>query len=352
MNALRGAGVLVLFAISLLAHGDVAASNPCAGAEPALESVAAALDQGRWDDAERLLQPLVASHPECGRVTIGLARLDAARGDPAEAERLFSRALTQAPDDAAVHALFARFQLSRGLAAQAAYLTSQALTLDPDCVDALVIQGQLLGRRGLHGESRAAFERALVLEPNSADAHYELGLWFFHINQFEEAARHFDSAVALGPQRARSLDYLAFSLEMLGEPEAAERNYRAALEANREPFFDPTLDFNFGRFLLKQGRLEESLVHIERAIELFPKRRGPRYERAKLYLARGDFQAALEDAERALALGKPGDMVLDLQVYYLLTTISTRLGNTALAEKYAELAREAEIPEHIKDRQR
>ena len=45
-------------------------------------------------------------------------------------------------------------------------------------------------------------------------------------------------------------------------------------------------------------------------------------------------------------------MVLDLQVYYLLTTISTRLGNTALAEKYAELAREAEIPEHIKDRQR
>ena len=45
---------------------------------------------------------------------------------------------------------------------------------------------------------------------------------------------------------------------VLGEGERAERTYRQALEANSGPFFDPTLEYNFGRFLLKQGRLEES----------------------------------------------------------------------------------------------
>jgi Tfp pilus assembly protein PilF len=352
VNALRRTLVIVSVFGTFLPHSFAAAETSCAGAEATLAPVAAALDEGRWDDAERLLQTLVTSHPDCGRVTVGLARLLAARGDPTEAERLFSRALTQAPDDADIHALFARFQLSRGLVRQAWYLISQALTLDSDCVDALVLQGQLLRERGLHGESRAALEKALTLDPNNADAHYELGVWFFRINQFEQAAHCFESAVALGPQRARSLDYLAFSLEMLGKPEAAERNYRAAIEANSEPFFDPTLDFNFGRFLLKQGRLDESLVHIDRAIELFPNRRGPRYERAKLHLARGDLEAARKDAEHALALGRPGDMVLDLQVYYLLTTICTRLGESEAARKYAELARTAEIPEHAEDLRR
>jgi tetratricopeptide (TPR) repeat protein len=350
VSVFRGAVILALVAGSILAREGLAASNPsCGGAQLVLESVGAALDEGRFDDADRLLQPLVTSHPDCGRVTVGRARLLAVRGDAAEAERLFSRALTQAPDDADVHALFARFQLSRGLVRQAANLIAQALALDPDCVDALVLKGQLQRERGLPRESRAALERALVLDPNNADAHYEIGVWFFRINQFEQAKRHFESAVALGPQRARSLDYLAFSLEMLGEPEAAESNYRAAIEANSKPFFDPTLDFNFGRFLLKQGRLEEGLTHIDRAIELFPNRRGPRYERAKLHLARGDLQAARKDAERALALGRPGDMVLDLQVYYLLTTIYTRLGDSELARQYAELARTAEIPEHAED---
>lgn len=352
MNAIRSATVLVFLGTSALLSGEVAAADPCGGAEPALESISEALDDGRWVDAEQFLQPLESANPECAEVVVSLARLRAAQDNSAEAERLFSRALILAPDDAVVHALFARFQLSQGLVRQAGHLVSQALSLDPDCADALVLQGQFLRERGFPGESRAVLEKALALDPDNSEAHYELGVWFFRVNLFEQASRHFEAAVALGPQRARSLDYLAFSQEMLGEPEAAERNYRAAIEMNKRPFFDSTLDFNFGRFLLKQGRLDEALTHIDRAIELFPNRRGPRYERAKLCLAQGNYEAARDDAERALALGRPGDMVLDLQVYYLLTTIYSRLGEEELVEKYAELARTTVIPEQAEDLRR
>ena len=274
------------------------------------------------------------------------------KGDPADVERLFSRALILSPDDAVAHALFARFQLSRGLRSQAAYLTAQALAIDPDCPEALVVRGQILGERGLFGESRAVLERAVALDPTCFEAQHELGVWFFRINLFEQAARRFELAVALRPQRTRSLDYLALCLEMLGDGERAEWAYREALVANAGPFFDPTLDYNYGRFLLKQGRLEESLVYINRAVELFPLRRGPRYQRAKLHLAQGDFESAREDAERALALGKSGDLVLDVQVYYLLATIYSRLGESELAKNYAELARTTEIPDQAEDLRR
>ena len=324
----------------------------CEGAEINLKVVKEALEQGQWSKAEEFLQPLGRSHPGCSEVVLSMARLRAAQEDLAEAERLFSRALMLAPDDAVAHAFFARFQLSRSLLPQAAHLTAQALVIDPDCTEALVVRGKILGLRGLFGESRVELEKAVALDPASFEAHYEIGVWFYRVNLFEQAARHFESAVALRPQNTRSLDYLAVSLEMLGEGERAETVYRRALEANSGPFFDPTLDFNFGRFLLKQGRLEESLVHIDRAIALFPERRGPRYQRAKLRLAQGDYAAARQDAERALALGKPDDIVLDLQVYYLLSTIYSRLGEAELAKKYAELARTTEIPEQVEDRRR
>lgn len=352
MSGFRGAVIFVCLTCSILFRGDVAASTACAGIEPTLGSIATALDEGRWDDAEQLLQPLEMSHPKCSRVTVGVARLRAAHGNPAEAERLFSQALMLAPDDAVLHALFARFQLSRGLLSQAQHLTAQSLAIDPECADALVVQGQIMGQRGLLGEARAALERAVALEPRSAEAHYALGVFFFRINLFNDAARHFESAVALGPKRPQLLDYLGFSFEMLGEVERAERAYRDALQANSGPFFDPSVYLNFGRFLLKQGRFEESLPLINRAVELHPQRRGPRYQRAKWHLAQGDSGSAREDAERALALGAPGDLVLDVQVYYLLSKIYTRLGEMELAREYSELARTTEIPDHANDRRR
>jgi tetratricopeptide (TPR) repeat protein len=354
VSALPKAAALLVLSGLVLSLGEVAASDPCDGTEGSLASIAKALDEGRWSDAEAFLYPLDPSHSDCVGVVHGLARLRAAQGDPEGAERLYSRALTLAPEDAASYAIFARFQLSRGLMPQAAFLTSQALSIDPDCPEALVIQGKIMGERGNYGDARAVLEKAVALAPDNPDAQHELGVWFYRVNLFDRAARQFETAISLNPFRTRSLDYLAICLEVLGEAEPAERYYRQALRLQEKggPFLDPTLDYNFGRFLLKQGRLEESLVHLDRAVELFPKRRGPRYQRAKLYLVRGDYESARQDAEHALALGKPGDVVLDLQVHFLLTKIYTMLGQDELAEKHAELARTTEIPEHADDLRR
>ena len=350
-DARRLAAITLLLGAGLL-RGDVEATPPCAGAEPALEFAGAAFDTGKWGDAERRLQSLSASHPDCGKVALGLARLRAAQDDPAEAERLFARATTLAPDDAVIHARFAEFQLSRGLHPQAEYLTSQALALDPDCPEALVVKGQILSRTGQIQEARRVLEKAADLDPANAEVHYQLGVWFFRVHRFDKAVPRFEEAVTLHPLQASAHDYLALSLEMLGEAERADRAYRNALEANEGPFFDPSLDSNYGRFLLKQGRLEECRAHLDRAVVLLPDRRGPRYERAKLHLALEDYEAARKDAVRALNIRDPSGRVLDLQVYFLLATVYARLGEMELAQKYAELSRTTQIPDQIEDGRR
>jgi tetratricopeptide (TPR) repeat protein len=318
--------------------------GPCAGAEAAVRSAAEALDKGEWAEAERHLQPVAESHAECSPVVLGLARLRAARGDLAEAEALFTRATALAPDEALGHALFAEYWLSRGQRARADYQSSVALSLDPDCPEALVASARVSIAKGRPQEAFPALVKAARLDPASAEAHYQLGVFLSQRKLYAQAAGEFEQVVALRPRDARAYDYLALSLEAVGAAERAEDAYRSGLKVNEGPFFDSFIDRNYGRFLLKERRLEESRIHLDRAVALLPNSRAVYYERAKLNLALERYAAAREDAERARSLRDPSGLVLDLQVYYLLATIYRRLGDTDLAEKYAELARTTPIP--------
>ena len=349
-DARRRAVVASLLGVCLHGGGLGAASpdsqDHCEGAAPALRQAAEALDKGQWAEAEGHLRPLQEFHASCGGVALGLARLRAARGDASEAERLFGRATSLTPGDALSHALFARYWLSRGQLARADYESSLALSLDRDCPEALVVGAQISGLRGRPLEAYQALEKAARLSPSSAEAQYQLGVLLFRRKLHAEAVLKLEKAVALRPTDARALDYLALGFEALGEAEPADEAYRRALRVNDDgPFFDSFLDYNYGRFLLKERRLEESRSHLDRAIVHLPRSRGARYERGKLNLTLGQYQAAREDAERALSLRDPGGSVLDLQVYYLLAAVYARLGETDLARKYADLSRTTKVPD-------
>ena len=235
--------------------------------------------------------------------------------------------------------------VDRGEVAKADYLSSLALALNPECPEALVIQGRILSLRGKPREGREALEKAIRLAPENAEARYQLGVWLYRRQMYPDAVGQFEKVVARRPLDARAHDYLALNLEGMGEAERAELAYRSALKANEGPFADPFLDYYYGRFLLKQNRLEESRLHLDRAVALHPDERTVHYERGKLNMALKEYGAARKDAERALSLRDPAGLVLDLQVYYLLATVYTRLGESELARKYAELSRTTSIPD-------
>jgi tetratricopeptide (TPR) repeat protein len=294
--------------------------------------------------------PLQTSHAECGEVVLGLARLHAARKDALTAQQLFSRAIELVPQDPRSHYYFAQFCYSQGEYRRADYYTDRALSLDGGYPDALVLKGQILAMQGQTAAAQELLEKACELDPAHAEAHYQLGVLFDSRKLHREAVQQFEKALALRPHDPRACDYLALNLESLGEPKRAEVAYRRGLQVNEGPLFDHFLDYNYGRFLLKENRPVESKVHLDRALRLAPETRAVYYEHGKLNLRLQRYQEARLDAERALSLPDPSGFVLDLQVYYLLATVYSRLGENELARKYTELCRRTGIP--IKARER
>lgn len=234
--------------------------------------------------------------------------------------------------------------LERGDVAGAERAFSSIQTSHPDCLEALLGLARVKAVKGEASQTEELLVKACKLAPENPQPHFELGSFYDRRQQSGKAAEQFEQVVKLSPDNPRAYDYLALSLEPLGQFERAEWAYRKGLEVNRGPLFDAFLDYNYGRFLMKLNRLDEAERHLARAVELAPNTRAVHYERAKLYEKQGNYEQARAEAEKALELSDPSAVILDLQVYYQLARIYTRLGEKELAAKYTKLAQESKVP--------
>jgi tetratricopeptide (TPR) repeat protein len=286
-----------------------------------------------------------ASYLGCPGVLLATARIAAAKGDAQAAERQFGDYLKIAPEDPLGYAYFARLLVDEGEYSQADAMSAAALEKGPHQPTALAIRGQLLAMKGDRQRGEEMLKEACMLDPEDEESHFQLGALYDRAKLPGDAVVYFKKAVTLDPADVRAWDYLALDLEPLGEVDGAATAYKRALEVNREgPRFDAFLDYNYGRFLAKQGDLKTSKLHLDRAVELLPTMRASWYERAKLDLRLKDYQLARKDAEMAASLADPDHIIIDLQLYSILEQVYRRLGETELANKYAELGRDTLPP--------
>lgn len=294
----------------LLFCGGALWGQECGGVAVRLQPVEKALDQRDLTSAEVALIGIPDAERQCPAAILVAARLLIAQRRYPQADTLSESAAARYPADANI----------------------------------LALRGQLLTMKGATQAGREFLERALRIDPKNAEAHFHLGTQYDRTKQYSEAVAHFRRSVEANPRNPRAWDYLGLNLEPLGDVARAEEAFRKGLEVNIGARFDYFLDFNYGRLLLKLNRLPESKMHLDRAAELVPQSRAVRYERAKLNFRLRQFEAARQDAEAARELADPAGAVIDLQIYGLLEQIYTRLGNTAMAQKYAELSRTTPVP--------
>jgi tetratricopeptide (TPR) repeat protein len=330
---------------------SLAIARPCDGAQAQLTTISLKLSHGDFQDAGRLFAPLADSYPNCPALLLAQARLRAMANDSGEADDLFVRYTIMQPDDASGYGYYARFLLSRRQYQRADMVASLALQKGPSNAIALAVSGQILAMKGRVKEGLDMLAQACHLDPDDAESQFQMGSLYDRLKRPADAAQHFQKAVDLNPRDARAWDYLALSLEPLGEINRAESAYKKAVEVDQPgPFFDAFLDYNYGRFLMKRGDLPASKAHLDRAVELVPEVRAVWYERAKLNLRMRNYLEGRGDAEKAAALADPAGIIIDLQIYALLEEIYRRMGETALANKYAELSRDTPPPIRKSDR--
>jgi tetratricopeptide (TPR) repeat protein len=209
----------------------------------------------------------------------------------------------------------------------------------------MAVQGQILDMKKHSREGVELLEKAVYLAPDDEEARFDLGSIEDRLKHPQKAVKYFTDALAINASDARAWDYLALDLEPLGEIDRAQRAYAHALAVNRPgSYFDAFLPYNYGRFLLKLNQLSASKEQLDQAVLLTPQARAVWYERARLDVRMGNLQQARSDAERAVSLEDPQGIIADLQVYILLEQIYSRVGETELARKYAELGRVTPSP--------
>jgi tetratricopeptide (TPR) repeat protein len=320
-------------------------AGPCTGIEAELVRVSRELTLGATDVAEGRLRPIASSHPECPEVLLAQARIEQARGNAQQAADLYIRYTDLEPDNSRGFAYFGGFFLEQRDYMKADALSAAAVEKNPSDPAALALRGQILVMKGQSGEGKTLLEKACQLDPDDPEAQFQLGAIYDRAKSAPDAVKHFRKAADLSPHDARAWDYLALNLEPIGDLDGAEQAYRKGLQVNQPGrYYDAFLDYNYGRFLAKRDDLAASKQHIDRAVELAPKVRAVWFERAKLNLRLKNYQQARTDAEKAASCDDPAKVIIDLQIYALLAQVYGRLGETALAKKYAELSRETAPP--------
>jgi len=333
----KGAFLAAVLFFVVCATAKRAGAAACEGAEARFAESRRALDQLDLARSEQILSAVRGSHPDCGRLLLLEGELQAAQGEAQAARRTLSEYVKRFPGAAEGYAALGGLLIQAGEYREADRLSAKALKLGLDSPEALTLRGRILTLKGELDEAERLLQQASRLAPEDPEPAFHLGTLYDRQQAHRKAAEQFRKVLEIRPADPRAWDYLALNLEPLGRIEEAEEAYKKGLQVNRGPLFDGFLDYNYGRFLMKQNRLKEAKRHLDRAVELAPRTRAVRFERAKLNMKLDRYAEARKDAERALSLPDPGKVILDNQVHYLLATIYTRLGEQEQAQKYIEL---------------
>lgn len=204
---------------------------------------------------------------------------------------------------------------------------------DKDIHDALLLTGLVCLQRGAHEESLEAYRRALLKQPKSPEAHNSMGYALANLYRYEQALRCFQDALKLDPknegalvnsakvyqeqgQYKKALDLLervlsrdpesflgrrvrAYVLLDMNRISAAHRDLEWTLERSPHDHFSM---FKFSVVLHHQGRQDEALEWLEKAIKIHDRNPDYHYNRAIFYRLKKNLKQAMASVDTCLKL--------------------------------------------------
>ncbi|MGC2403934.1 MAG: tetratricopeptide repeat protein [Acidobacteriaceae bacterium] len=151
--------------------------------------------------------------------------------------------------------------------------------------------------------ARPVLESLAAHDNKSAVYPYWLGRLDYDSHHYEDATRHFEQAIALDPAMARAYDNLGLCYYYRNENEAAIRNFRRAIELDRNAAHpSPWPYLNLGVALQFLGKTQEAEGNLRKALLLDPKLAEAHYRLANILEHEGHLQAALAELKTAIEL--------------------------------------------------
>ena len=263
---------------------------------------------GRQDEALDELGKVVADNPASLAAYREHGRILLERGDYAGALQKFEKALVLNDDDPRLYLQIVELCLKSGGEERAVWWLSRAREKFSRLPELPYYEGQILSQLKRWKEALLAFDMASDLaakyQPSffNAQFHFQHGVSAERAGDHGAAEKHFRACLALDDKYSPALNYLAYMWAEKGRNlNEAERFMHRALE--QEPDNAAYLD-SLGWVLYQQGRYQEALPQLERAVALSAEESDPAVHEhlGDVYDKIGRRADAIASWEKAVAL--------------------------------------------------
>jgi len=239
----------------------------------------------------------------------GLGQAMAELERESEAEDALSRAIELDPDDLVSYSALGGYYFSRARYQKAVEIYGHLAEHPKAGASAYNGQGAAYYMMGEFEKAAEAYRNVMAMEPSAA-AYSNIGIMYFYDGQFEDSAIMYREAIALAPGNPVWWGNLGDGvLEIDGGEQEAMMAYRKAadlaealLPANPE---DAELLTNLAHYHARLGDDERARQYLARALFAAPDDFYAHYYAALVHLEAGREADALEEIERAVALGYP-----------------------------------------------
>jgi len=159
----------------------------------------------------------------------------------------------------------------------------------------------------------AAATRALQLDDTLAEAHGSLAVVHFYQYELDDAEREYRRALELKPGYATAHQWLGYELAQRGRTEEAIAEARKAIE------LDPLsvgVNGGYGAVLIYARQVDAAIAQLVKTAQMDPAFARAHTALAKAYLMKGARDRAIEEAQRAAALGVR-DVLVHAEIAYV-----------------------------------
>jgi protein O-mannosyl-transferase len=183
------------------------------------------------------------------------------------------------------------------------YYFVKAIEHKPDYLNALICLGELQRAIGQIPEAKITYDRAMKINDKNESVYLGLGIVHTIMKQFDSADYFFRTAIKLKNEYSEAHSNYANFLDITGKTDASLKEYAIAIAQKPEAYI-PYM--NRARiYLMETKDYDKAIADYTKAIELKPEMGEPYYLRSRCYASKGDKVHALQDVEKAVALGYP-----------------------------------------------
>ena len=199
-----------------------------------LEQARHLAQRGEWQQAEKLLQEVLAVTPRNVSAINILGLAGIRTGDPAKARAWYERSLAIDPNQFRVYGVLGSVALAQGDLDGAEAECRRAIAVNPNFVEALTNIGFIESLRGHAKEAEAWYAKATAIDPTFPRVHRRLGDLNYERRDYAKALGYYQQVMKLVPNDYRAIVQAGSCERRLGRAGEAMALFRRAEQVHPE----------------------------------------------------------------------------------------------------------------------